>query len=267
MATEASPSVPALVALSVPIRRRDKLFITGALLFFSALAWGDIIRRAGSMGVTTSDTMAMPPPPLLLQGALFLGMWTTMMVAMMFPSAAPMIYTFSAVYRSRREQGLAYVPIWIFLTGYLLVWAAVAIPGFAASRGLAAAAQAFPWLGAYGPLAMGAIISLAGLYQLSPLKYTCLSHCRTPLGFILHHWRDGYKGALHMGISHGGYCVGCCWLLFATMLAVGIMNLAWMGAVALLIFVEKLLPQGVLVGRLTGALLVVGGLVIAIAGL
>ena len=211
--------------------------------------------------------MATAPPSLLLQGALFLGMWTTMMVAMMFPTAAPMVYTFAAIYRSRKEQGAAYVPSWVFLAGYLLVWAAMGIPGFAASWGLGAAAHMFARLGSYGPLAMGAIISVAGLYQLSPLKYACLSHCRTPLGFILHHWRDGYKGALQMGTAHAWYCVGCCWMLFATMLAVGVMNLAWMGAVTLLIFAEKLLPQGVLVSRVTGALLLVGGLVMAISGL
>lgn len=245
---------------TIPLRQR--LFIGGALLVFAALAWGYLALRA--MGMSDAANMDMEQPVLLVEGLLFLGMWTTMMVAMMFPSVAPMLYAFAAVHRSRREQGSEYVPTWVFLAGYLLVWAAVGIPGFAASAGLKELGQIFPSFRSYAPVALGGVIVVAGIYQLSPLKNACLSQCRTPLGFVLTNWRDGFGGALRMGANHGMYCLGCCWAVFAVMLVVGIMNLAWMGVLALLIFVEKIAPQGVIISRISGVLLLVVGVVTAL---
>lgn len=247
---------------TIPLRQR--LFIGGALLVFAALAWGYLALRAMGMNMSDATNMDMEQPVLLVEGLLFLGMWTTMMVAMMFPSVAPMLYAFAAVHRSRREHGAEYVPTWVFLSGYLLIWAAVGIPGFAASVGLRELGQIFPNLRSYAPLALGGVIVAAGIYQLSPLKKACLSQCRTPLGFVLTNWREGFGGALRMGANHGMYCLGCCWALFAVMLVVGIMNLAWMGVLALLIFVEKIAPQGVLISRISSVLLLAAGVVTAL---
>lgn len=265
------------MAKSAPTLRRQRLLITGALLALAALAWADVVRRSGGAGVfgpsgaapmgTAMEGMSMAPSSGVGEGALLLGMWTTMMVAMMLPASAPMVYTFAAVHARRKEQGSAYVPTWVFVLGYLLVWAAMGIPAYGASLGFQAVESRVPWLAAHALLMVGAVIFVAGLYQLSPLKYACLSRCQTPLQFILKSWRDGYQGALAMGIGHGWYCVGCCWMLFLILVVVGIMNLAWMGALALLIFAEKLFPRGLLVSRLSGIALLGLGLAVVLSAL
>lgn len=254
------------------VTRRQKFLIAGTLVLFAALAWADLVRRAGGLGASGPPGMAMgeggmDQPPLALEGALFLGMWTTMMVAMMFPAAVPMVYTFATIHRRHKEQGSAYVPTWVFVAAYLLLWGILGLPAFAASTGLEALRERVTWLGANGGFLVGGVVALAGLYQLSPLKYACLSRCRSPLSFLLSSWRPGYGGALLMGLRHGWYCVGCCWMLFVIMVAVGVMNLAWMGALALLIFAEKLVPRGVLVSRVSGVLLLAVGAAVAVTGL
>ncbi|MEE8518928.1 MAG: DUF2182 domain-containing protein [Dehalococcoidia bacterium] len=226
----------------------------------TGLAWWDLARRAALM-----DAMSMDEPALAVQAALFAGMWTIMMTAMMFPSVAPMLFGFSTVHANRRSRGAASVPVWVFLAGYLTVWAASGLPGFVLSEGIDALARAFPSVGRYGGVAGGLVLGAAGLYQLSRLKYACLSHCRSPMSFILNDWRDGYVGAFRMGLHHGWYCLGCCWLLMATMFALGLMNLAWMGLLALIIFAEKLVPRAQLVSRGSGVAMMAAGAGLVVA--
>jgi predicted metal-binding membrane protein len=199
----------------------------------------------------------------------FVGAWAVMMAAMMFPAAAPMVLLFRTVATQRRTRGEAFVPTWIFVAGYLLVWTAIGVLTWVVVQGgsdlvgrLEATARA-----TWGPLALGVVLIGAGLYQLTPLKRLCLDHCRSPLAFVMTHWRDGRLGALRMGLSHGAYCLGC-WALFAVLVAAGVMSLAWMLLLTLIVFAEKVLPGGQRASLVVGIALVtlgigVGGGVVA----
>ena len=199
-----------------------------------------------------------------LGGAIvFVAVWTVMMAAMMLPAAAPMIVIFASA-QVRRARASA-VPTWIFVAGYILVWLAAGLLvyvlvqiGSEIVTGLTSADRAI-----WAPLALGATLVAAGLYQFTPIKRVCLIHCRSPFAFVAQHWRDGRVGALRMGLRHGAYCLGCCWALFAVMVAAGVMSLAWMLLLTLVVFVEKVLPHGRRAAPMIGVALVVLGLVVA----
>lgn len=174
----------------------------------------------------------------------YVGIWVTMMAAMMLPSVAPMALLFARVARARAERGRAYVPTWIFLSGYLAAWTLLGLAAYGVYRGVKAADPGFLAWDEQGPIVAGAAAALAGVYQLTPLKRVCLKHCRGPLHFALHGWREGRLGAFRMGIEHGRFCVGCCVGLMVVLFALGVMSLAWMAIVAGLIFAEKVVPHG-----------------------
>jgi predicted metal-binding membrane protein len=188
--------------------------------------------------------------------ALTFAMWWIMMVGMMAPSAAPMVFTFATLNRSKRARGQAFVPTSIFLLGYLIVWGAFSVGATLAQWTLDRVALLSPMLAATTPILGGTLVILAGLYQLTPLKQACLRNCRSPFAFVLNHWRDGLTGALRMGLEHGSYCLGCCWMLMALLFVVGAMNLLWVAAVAVFVFVEKLLPGGQWIGKVGGGVMV-----------
>lgn len=174
----------------------------------------------------------------------YVGVWVTMMAAMMLPSVLPMVLFYARVARERSGGA----PTWLFVASYLAVWTGFGLVAYAASRGLRSVdAGFFAWDRA-GPWIAGAAAAAAGLYELTPLKDVCLRHCRTPLHFVLHGWRDGRLGAVRMGGEHGFWCVGCCWGLMLALFALGVMSLFWMAAIGAVIFAEKVLPFG---GRLT----------------
>jgi predicted metal-binding membrane protein len=211
--------------------------------------------------------MATRAPTMGMGAALFLGMWVAMMVAMMFPTAAPMVLTFAAVQAGKRQRGQAAVPTWIFVGGYLLVWTALGVLAFALAAGAERLALTSAWLATHAARLGGVLLLVAGLYQLSPLKHACLAKCRTPLQFVLTSWRDGHGGALRMGLAHGIYCVGCCWLLFAILFPLGIMNVAAMALVTTLVYAEKSWPAGRAISRAAAAVLIAyGALVIVLPG-
>ena len=196
-------------------------------------------------------------------GVVFVAVRAVMMAAMMLPAAAPMILIFASAQARRARQ--AAVPTWVFIAGYLLVWAAAGFLvhglvqiGSDVATGLTSADRA-----SWAPVALGATLLVAGLYQFTPLKRVCLIHCRSPFAFVAQHWRDGRIGALRMGLRHGGYCLGCCWALFAVMVAAGVMSLAWMLLLTLLVFVEKVLPQGRRAAPVIGFALIILGLMVA----
>jgi predicted metal-binding membrane protein len=200
-----------------------------------------------------------------LAGAvIFIAMWTVMMAAMMLPAVAPMVLLFASA--QARLGNDAAVSTWIFIAGYLLVWAALGIVVYGVVQaGSDVATRLAPVeRSQWGPLALGATLVLAGLYQFTPLKRACLNHCRSPLAFVAQHWRAGRAGALAMGLRHGAYCLGCCWALFAVMVAAGVMSLAWMLLLTLIVFVEKVLPQGRSVAAATGVALTALGIVVAL---
>ena len=238
---------------------RTRRLILGTLLLLAAIAWALLIGQAAA-----GDRMVMGAGGLTmgLAAPLFLAIWIVMMVAMMFPTAAPMILTFAAIAAGKRQRGQAFVPTWIFVSAYLLVWSLFGIVAYALALGAERLAGASPWLQLHAAGVGGTVLILAGIYQLSPLKHRCLAKCRTPLQFILSSWRDGRGGAFHMGLAHGLYCLGCCWLLFVILFPLGVMNVAVMAALTALIFAEKSLPVGRRIGQAAAVALVAYGVVV-----
>ena len=193
----------------------------------------------------------------------FLGVWVTMMAAMMLPSVAPMALLFARVSAERRRRGRSFVPTWMFLLGYFAAWTAYGLLAYGLFRAVTSAhLGALQWHH-QGPLIAGAAIAAAGIYQLSPLKRLCLRHCRSPMHFVLGGWRSGRLGAIRMGVEHGGWCVGCCWGLMVILFALGVMSIVWMLAVAAVIFAEKVLPFGERLSRALAIVLVVVGVWVA----
>ena len=236
--------------------QRERYLILGGLLILSALAWVFLIWQARMMG---SQAMGLT---MGMSALLFIAIWIVMMVAMMFPTAAPMILMFSKIYTSKRQQELPFVPTWVFVSAYLLVWSLCGVVAYPLAVGIEQLAGQSMWLMDNAARLGGVVLLLAGLYQLSPLKDICLSKCRTPLQFILSSWHDGYGGAFRMGLEHGAFCLGCCWLLFVILFPLGIMNIAVMALVTALIFAEKALPIGRQISKLAGAGLIVYGVLI-----
>jgi predicted metal-binding membrane protein len=188
-----------------------------------------------------------------------------MMAAMMFPAAAPMILLFQSTAARRKAAGRAFVPTWVFVSGYLLAWTVIGaltwtlIQVISQQVGRVSDVSRDTW----APVALGTVLILAGFYQLTPFKRICLDHCRSPFGFVMQHWREGYGGALRMGIIHGLYCLGCCWALFAVLVAAGVMSLAWMLLLTFVIFAEKVLPAGPRTAQVIGVGLLLLGVVVA----
>jgi predicted metal-binding membrane protein len=184
--------------------------------------------------------------------ALNLAIWWAMMPGMMLPSAAPMILTFAAINRHKRQHGQPFVPTMVFTSGYLIAWGLFGVLAALADWGFERAALISPMTGRLVPVFGAVVVIAAGVYQLTPLKAVCLRHCRSPFDFVLNHWRDGAAGALRMGLEHGLYCLGCCWFLMALLFAAGIMSLLWMAAITAFVFVEKLFPAGAWIARISG---------------
>jgi len=236
--------------------QRERYLILGGLLILSALAWVFLIWQARMM---RSQAMGLT---MGMSALLFISIWIVMMVAMMFPTAAPMILMFSKIYTSKRQQELPFVPTWVFVSAYLLVWSLCGVVAYPLAVGIEQLAGQSMWLMENAARLGGVVLLVAGLYQLSPLKDICLSKCRTPLQFILSSWHDGYGGAFRMGLEHGAYCLGCCWLLFVILFPLGIMNIAVMALVTALIFAEKALPIGRQISKLAGVGLIVYGVLV-----
>jgi predicted metal-binding membrane protein len=175
----------------------------------------------------------------------YVGVWVTMMAAMMLPSVAPMVLTFARVSEARASRGQAgAIPTWIFVAGYLISWTVYGLLAFGVYRLAKDVAPHFLAWNHAGRYVAGGALALAGVYELTPLKQVCLRHCRGPIHFVLGGWREGTGGALRMGGEHGAYCIGCCWGLMLALFALGVMSLTWMAAIAVLIFAQKVLPAG-----------------------
>ena len=237
--------------LRLPARPGGRV-LAAALVAASLAAWLVTVDRM--------DGMDAGPGTDLGQLGWFVGVWATMMAAMMLPSAAPMVMLVERVSRDRdggRRRGAALAVV--FVAGYLAVWAAFGLVAYGVYRLLAAAdSSVLHWDGGGRWVAVAAVAA-AGVYQLTPLKRICLRHCRSPLHFLLHGWHSGPAGAVRMGAVHGLYCAGCCWGLMLVLFAVGVMSLPWMIVVALVIFAEKILPFGErIAGPLAVALIALG---------
>ncbi len=197
--------------------------------------------------------------------AWFTGIWVTMMAAMMLPSAAPMVLLFHRVSSERSKRGDTSVPVWVFCLSYLAVWTLYGFAAYGVYRLVVHFDVGFLEWDRGGRYVAGGAIVAAGLYELTPLKSVCLRHCRTPLHFVMGHWRDGRLGAVRMGAEHGAYCVGCCWGLMVVLFALGVMSLTWMALVAALILAQKVLPYGERLTRVFAAVFVAAGIWVASA--
>jgi len=249
-------------AARVPRLQADprQLALVVALLVLAVVGW-----------FVTDERMAgMDAGPGTDPGALgfYVGVWVVMMAAMMFPSISPMVLTYARIQRGRRARGKAGsgpVAIGLFVGGYLAAWTAFGLVAFGVlelGRELSIDALAWDSAGAY---VAGGVILAAAVYQLTPAKDVCLRKCRGPLDFMLGYWKPGFKGALRMGIEHGGWCVGCCWALMAALFALGVMSVGWMAFVAALIAIEKLLPWKAVANRGIAILLAVIAVGVAFA--
>jgi predicted metal-binding membrane protein len=235
---------------------RERLVTAAGLAVLVALAWLYLVRTGREMAAMAAMGMAAVPPWTPVDAALAAVMWAVMMIAMMIPTAAPMILVFAAVDRRRRsgpQATAATTPA--FVAGYLAVWTGFSAAAAAAQWGLQAAALLSEDAMTVTPAVGAGLVAAAGLYQLTPLKRACLARCRSPLGFLLSEWRDGRRGALAMGLRHGVVCLGCCWVLMALLFVGGVMNLAWVAVLALFVLVEKVAPGGRVISVGSGLLL------------
>lgn len=196
--------------------------------------------------------------------AAFVVAWAVMMVAMMLPAVTPLLLLYRTIAGKSMSSEMAFVSTWILVIGYVLVWTAVGVGVYAlvSLGGDVIGRIGVPEHERLAALTMGAILVMAGLYEFTPLKHACLRQCQSPFGFIMGHWRNGRMGALRMGVVHGLYCLGCCWALFAVLVAAGVMSLAWLLLLTLVVFAEKVLPYGRRTAQAVGvAFLLLGGVV------
>jgi predicted metal-binding membrane protein len=250
--------------------RHDRAVVLAGLGAVILLAWAYLLLGAGvqmeMMDMGGGQMMATPPEWTLGYGLLVFAMWAVMMVAMMLPSAAPVTLLVASIACKRTAAGgRTGRPTPLFVAGYLAVWFAFAAAATLLQWRLEAAELVSETMALASMTLAGGLLVVAGIYQWTPLKQTCLRHCRSPLEFLLFHWRDGAAGALASGMRHGAFCLGCCWMLMALLFVGGIMNLAWIGGIALLVLLEKVLPWGGWMGRATGAVIVAWGVATLVA--
>ena len=244
--------------------RHDRAVVLGSLGFVIVLAWVYLLLGAGlemsMMDMGDGNMMAMLPEWTLAYGLVVFVMWAVMMVAMMLPSAAPVTLLVAGIARRRGQAGgAAGRSTALFVTGYLATWLSFALAATLVQWGLTEAGLLSATMALADAVIAGVVLIAAGIYQWTPLKEACLRHCRSPLDFLLFHWREGAVGALRSGVRHGAFCLGCCWMLMALLFVGGVMNLAWVAGLALLVLIEKTLPGGRWVGRATGAVLFLWG--------
>jgi predicted metal-binding membrane protein len=242
--------------------RRDRWLVGAALTVTVALCWAWIVPMARDMygSMTGPAAWMMTDRWDIKHLALLFAMWVVMMAGMMLPSAAPTLLLYARVIRSSPEGARARAHVYAFAGGYLLVWTVFSLIATVLQRVLAHLLLLSPMMEARNHRVGGALLILAGLYQLTPFKRTCLESCRSPAAFIARHWKRGVAGGFRLGVAHGNYCLGCCWALMLLLFVGGVMNLWWIGALTVFVLLEKLAPLGAQGGRLSGVLIVALGL-------
>jgi predicted metal-binding membrane protein len=242
---------------------RERLLILAELSALTALSWLYLVR----MPMSATDfgavvvRLAAPLSPGLVNFWLAFMMWAVMMVAMMLPGAAPMILMYARIARSREDASAA--GQWAFAGGYVVIWTMFS----AAATVTQSALQHFAFISnglSTAPIVSATILVGAGVYQLTSFKHTCLGHCQSPVAFFMTHWRAGTASAFRMGLAHGAFCVGCCWMLMALLFAVGVMNLAWVAALSAFVLLEKLMPYPQAIARSTGAVMIACGFLLTL---
>jgi predicted metal-binding membrane protein len=253
------------------VLRRDRVIVSTALAAIAALAWAYLLWLAASMGMGGEPAppgMSMPGMlaaefrPWSAAGFAFaFGMWAVMMVGMMTPSAAPMILIFARVGRQASAQGKPFAATSWFLAGYFLVWLAFALAATAVQSALTQAALLDPMMASSSRVFGGIVRIAAGINEWTPLKDACLTQCQSPLLFIQRHggFRRDPRGALLLGLHHGSYCVGCCWMLMALLFVGGVMNVLWIALLSAFVLLQKTLPPGRVFARTAGVAFITTG--------
>jgi predicted metal-binding membrane protein len=272
--TDSTPRFPGGVhspSTVADLSRRDRVLISTCLAVITALAWVYLVHLERQMSSSMEyDTMmakmGMTKEMSWTAADVFFtfAMWAVMMVGMMAGTAAPVLLLFAAARagrsgRSLKGDGGVRLAVLMFGLGYITVWIGFSLCAALAQWALHQTAMLSPAMAASSPYLAGAILIVAGAYQLTPWKGACLAQCRSPLGFLMTNWRDGRLGALQMGVRHGVYCLGCCWALMCVLFAVGVMNLVWVAALTGFVLLEKIGPAGAIVARVAGAAMVLVG--------
>ncbi len=252
---------------SVLKRDRVVVIIGLALVVFVAAIY-TVAGIGMNMSALTMTKMAIEMPGMAMQpavwsigyGLVIFLMWWVMMVAMMVPSAAPLVLIHAAIGRKQEKAGQPLAATALFVAGYLAIWAIFSLIATTLQWALESMGILTGMMEIASPTIAGLVLIAAGLYQLTPFKYACLKHCQSPLTFILHHWLPGRAGAFRMGIQHGGYCLGCCWFLMVLLFIGGIMNLIWIAGIALYVGIEKFAAGHRWITVAAGVALTVAGL-------
>ncbi len=254
------------------VLRRERIVVALGLILITGLAWWWVLSGAGTgMSMRAMTTWSFPPPmrPLVIQdwtvhyAILMFFMWWIMMIAMMTPSAAPMILLYARAHRYERKLGkikMKVTPTFSFAVGYLSAWACFSAMATGLQWSLEQAGVIHAMLmWSINPYFSATILIAAGAYQLSPLKNVCLEHCRSPAQFLAENYQQGMSGAFLMGWKHGLFCLGCCWFLMGLLFAGGIMNIIWVAGLAIFVLSEKVAPQGHLIARIAGVVMIAAG--------
>ena len=234
----------------------ERILLWGSLAALTILAWLYLIRMPMApqdLGGLGARMLAALPSRWADWPLTFL-MWAVMMVAMMVPSASPMIMAYARIASARGVRPT--LRVWSFVAGYLAMWTLFSVLATASQIALQQLAFATPLIGAI-------ILATAGIYQFTPFKRACLGRCQSPVGFLMTHWSDGASGAFRMGLQHGAFCVGCCWVLMALLFVVGVMNLAWVAALSAFVLLEKATRWGGVIAKVAGVALIAGAIAIA----
>lgn len=249
------------------VQRRDRLLVLGALAVLTLAAWG-YTALLGLQQSSMADAMVIPGSmSWSFSDLVFMFvMWAVMMFAMMLPSVTPTVMIFERVREKRQEAGRLFAPTGAFVSGYLIAWSGFSLAATAGNWWLHAGGWLTSMMGSVGPMIAGGLLIAAGLFQWSPLKDACLEHCRSPMSFLMQHWREGNSGALVMGLHHGAYCLGCCWLIMLLLFVLGVMNLPWVAVLTVVVLAEKTLPRGRLLSRGLGVVLILWGFWLLLGG-
>ena len=242
---------------------RDRIVILSALGIVTLLSWVYLVDMAREMdGMNCSRMVGEPWTAGYFTE--MLEMWVIMMVGMMVPSAIPMVLIYASVARKAAREGSPIAPTGIFVIGYVVIWSLFSLGATIAQWALDRMALLSPMTMSNSQILAGLLLLAAGIYQLTPVKDACLRHCRSPMHFVSSHWKSGGLGAFRMGIEHGVFCLGCCWILMGLLFFGGVMSLWWIGGLALFVLLEKVMPFGAIGGRVTGGIVVIWGLMVLV---
>lgn len=257
------------MSLASTLPRRDTLAITVSLGGVTVLCWVYLVAMARGMCTPESTHMAALQIRHWSAGYAWMMalMWVVMMVGMMLPSILPMVLIYAAVANKAAREGTPVASAHVFVLGYVVVWIGFGLLATAVQWQLDRFALLSPMMVSNSPALGASLLMAAGVYQLLPIKNQCLKHCRGPIQFIADHWKSGAVGAFWMGLEHGAFCLGCCWVLMLLLFVGGVMNLVWIAAITVFVLLEKVMPFGDAGGHVVGLLMITAGGALAVLGL